>query len=257
MKRLKALSYESFRRLQLRISVQTSAKTAVIDRRRTLPASLRCLHNPEYAEESIWVRLRCRYWRGSCFRATHEQSSHQQLPAEERAHTSVPCHLCRFTVDVRWRQTYFQTSLLRECHQATCLAHLRTRLNRGKLLNRSPSLFTEFSHRQAALAKSCECPRWCTKNQPPSLHSHICLLDIVPRAVDVCSKSTLRMSLCGVCVCRGECTLHEMWSQTFLSVPPRLGGGLEPHAPIQVKSDRFTSPVISMLRGTSEDQDQW
>lgn len=57
-------------------------------------------------------------------------------------------------------------------------------------------------------------------------------------------QSTLRMSLCGVCVCRGECTLHEMWSQTFLSVPLRLGGGLEPHAPIQVKSDRFTSLVI-------------
>lgn len=75
-----------------------------------------------------------------------------------RLRRSVPTPWCHFTVDVRWRQTYFQTSLLRECHRATCLAHLRTWLSKSgrKLLNRSPSFFffflTEFSHRQAALA---------------------------------------------------------------------------------------------------------
>lgn len=105
--------------------------------------------------------------------------------------SSMSCHLCHFAVDVRWRQTYLHMSLMQECHQATCLAHLRTRLNkRGrKSLNAHPLFVTEFSNQQAALARSCVCSRWCTKNQPPSLRSHICSQDISPRALDVCSKA--------------------------------------------------------------------
>lgn len=119
-------------------------------KKESLPASLRRLQIPEYAEESIWARLRGRYWQGSCFRATQEEYSPQQLPAEELSHTLVPCHLA---VDVRWRQTYLQMSLIQECHPATCLAHLRTRLNKSgrKLLNRSPSFWNSQIDRRLLL----------------------------------------------------------------------------------------------------------
>lgn len=72
------------------------------------------------------------------------------------------------------------------------------------------------------------------ENRPPSLRSHICSQGI---SGDVCSEARSER-LCVGCVCVwGECTLHEMWSQNFPSIPLRLGEGLEPHAALQVKSE--------------------
>lgn len=94
--------------------------SALIDRKITLPAALRCLHKPEYAEKSIWAS---RFWPGearktaaahceAAFVQPYDERSHQQLPVEELSHIlNVPCNFSHF--DVWRRQMYWHMSLRR------------------------------------------------------------------------------------------------------------------------------------------------
>lgn len=147
-----------------------------------------------------------------------QKNIHQQLPVEELSHTLVACPVIfHFAVDVRWRQTYLQMSPIQEYHWATCLAHLRTCLNKRerKLLSRSPS----FCYRILTSTGGFSSILWVSAltheesaTFPPLTHlltGHFSL------SCGCLQQNTLRTSLCGVCVRWEECTLHEMWSQDF------------------------------------------
>lgn len=168
-------------------------------------------------EHAIWARLGSRYLQRSCFCATQEEYSHQQLPVEELSHTLVACPVIfHFAVDVGWRQTYLHMSLIQECHRATCLAHLRTRLNkRGrKLLNRPASfwygILTVDRRLQLDLVSV-----WRMKNQPPSLRSHICSQDL-PELCMFAAKHAENVSVWGVCTLKGMYTAWNVISDFSL-----------------------------------------
>lgn len=93
--------------------------SAMIDRKRTLPAALRCLHKPKYAEKSIWASRFCQGEARTTAAAHCEAAFDQVIYTTSVLFSSClwrsfpTSSTCSVISDVRRRQTYWHMSLRR------------------------------------------------------------------------------------------------------------------------------------------------